>query len=177
VQGRLPVLRLVKYCDDGQNCLYSHSINLNKPQTKLNSGRQDSPTYHPQPRTKRCISFNASTTQEMNFLDAQKQLAEIVKSASAKVNAYYWRLSGDHPNSLCKFLGLEEEELKVILRLCHIYKANSNDAVSKNNFESLMTMCERGPTFDWGKYNVGSNNSSRLVEVVGNRFARRTSMM
>ena len=96
--------------------------------------------------------------QEMNFLEAQKELAEIIKSASAKVNAYYWRLSGDHPNSLCKFLGLEEEELKVILRLCNIYKANSNDAVSKNNFESLMTMRERGPTFDWGKYNVGSKN-------------------
>ena len=76
----------------------------------------------------------------MNFTSAQ-QLAESVKSISAKVNFYFWRLSGDEPNSLCKLLGMEEEQLKVVLRLCKIYIGDA-DNFSKNNFEVLMGMCE-----------------------------------
>jgi hypothetical protein len=51
------------------------------------------------------------------------------------VNAYYWRLSGEAPNSLCKFLGVEEEELKTILQLCKVYNVDSIDNFSRNNFE------------------------------------------
>ena len=77
----------------------------------------------------------------MNFSIAQQQLAESVKSISAKVNFYFWRLSGDEPNSLCKLLGMEEEQLKVVLRLCKIY-TGAADNFCKNNFEVLMGMCE-----------------------------------
>lgn len=74
----------------------------------------------------------------MNFLEAQQELAESIKSASSKVETYFWRLSGDAPNSLCKFLGMGEEELKVILRLCRIY-TGEKDNFSKNNFEMTMS--------------------------------------
>jgi hypothetical protein len=76
----------------------------------------------------------------MNFLDAQKEFAESIKMAGSKVKSYFWRLSGDEPNSLCRFLGMEEKELKSILRLCKIY-TGEKDNFSKNNFELLMSQC------------------------------------
>jgi hypothetical protein len=76
----------------------------------------------------------------MNYLDAQKKLAETIAAAGSKVNPYFWRLSGDAPNSLCRFLGIEEEELKLVLRLCKIY-TGEKDNFSKNNFELLMSQC------------------------------------
>jgi hypothetical protein len=84
----------------------------------------------------------------MNFLDAQKELAEAISSAGGRVNVYFWRLSGDAPNSLCRFLGMEEEELKVVLRLCKIY--NEKENFSKNNFELLMSQCG----CDWTTFRV-----------------------
>jgi hypothetical protein len=68
------------------------------------------------------------------------------------VDAYLWRLSGDAPNSLCKFLGLEEEELKIILRFLRVYNADNNNFFSKNNFDILMLMCT--PHLDWVSYRL-----------------------
>ena len=73
----------------------------------------------------------------MNHLEAQQKLAKTIQSAASKVNGYFWRLSGDEPNSLCKFLCMEEEELKKILRLCQIY-IGDKDKFHIKNFESLM---------------------------------------
>jgi hypothetical protein len=77
----------------------------------------------------------------MNFRVAQEQLALQMKTVSSKVNFYSWRLSGDEPNSLCRLLGMEEEELKVVLRLCKVY-IGETDNFSKNNFEQVMGLCE-----------------------------------
>ena len=76
----------------------------------------------------------------MNYLEAQIQLADSIKTALTKVNSYFWRLSRDAPNSLCRFLCMEEEELKVILRLCKII-IGDKDNFSKNNFEMLAGRC------------------------------------
>jgi hypothetical protein len=54
------------------------------------------------------------------------------------------------PNSLCKFLGVEEEELKTNLRLCKDNNVDSNDNFSRNNFEMLMMVCK--PHVDWVPY-------------------------
>jgi hypothetical protein len=51
----------------------------------------------------------------MNLHEAQEEFVSFIKSLGSNVDAYLWRLFGDAPNSLCKFLGLEEEELKIIL--------------------------------------------------------------
>jgi hypothetical protein len=72
---------------------------------------------------------------------AQEQLALQMKTVSSKVSHYFWRLSGDEPNSLCRLLGMEEEELKVVLRLCKVYIGDT-DNFSKNNFEQVMALCE-----------------------------------
>jgi hypothetical protein len=80
----------------------------------------------------------------MNFLEAQHELAESIKNAAVKVNPYFWQLPGDEPNSLCRFLGIGEEELKKSLRLCKIYNGEK-DNFSKNNFE--VTMAKAG--CDW----------------------------
>jgi hypothetical protein len=60
-----------------------------------------------------------------------------------------WRLTGDEPNSLCWFLGIAEEELKVVLRLSKIYTGDQ-DNFSKNKFELLVTQCET----DWTIYRI-----------------------
>jgi hypothetical protein len=57
----------------------------------------------------------------MNYLQAQSEFAETVKNTSAKGTAYFWKLSGDDANSLCRFLNMSEEALKDVLRLCKIY--------------------------------------------------------
>jgi hypothetical protein len=77
----------------------------------------------------------------MNYRVAQQELAASIMSVSAKVNFYFWRLSGDEPNSLCKLLGMEEEKLKSVLRVCKIYIGDL-DNFSKNNFESVMGICK-----------------------------------
>ena len=82
----------------------------------------------------------------MNFLEAQKELADTIKSASHRVKSYFWQLSGDGPNSLCIILGMELDELKIVLRLCKVY-SGQNDNFLKNNFELLMSLCE----CDWTK--------------------------
>jgi hypothetical protein len=81
----------------------------------------------------------------MNFLEAQQELAESIKTAAAKVKPYFWQLSGDEPNSLCRFLGVAEEELKKSLRLCKIYIGEKDNFSKNNNFE--MTMAKSG--CDW----------------------------
>jgi hypothetical protein len=53
---------------------------------------------------------------------------------------FFWQLSGDAPNSLCRFLGMTEDELKIVLRLCKIY-IGEQDNFSKNNFELTMSHC------------------------------------
>ena len=87
----------------------------------------------------------------MNFLEAQKDLATSITSAARNMNSYFWRLSGDEPNSLCKFLCMPEEDLKVILRLCKIY-TGARDNVSKKNFEALMTLLDN----DFTRYQMKS---------------------
>jgi hypothetical protein len=77
----------------------------------------------------------------MNYLDAQKDLSSTIMTAAEKVKAYFWRLSGDEGNSLCRFLGMEEEELKVVLRLCKIYNGD-NDNFSKKKFEEFLSHCD-----------------------------------
>jgi hypothetical protein len=54
-------------------------------------------------------------------MEVQRDLASFIKKRSTLVKASFWRLSGDETNSLCRFLGITEEELKVILRLSKIY--------------------------------------------------------
>jgi hypothetical protein len=95
----------------------------------------------------------------MNFLEAQDQLAESIKTAATKVKSYFWRLSGSDANSLCKFLGMEEEELVVVLRLCKVY-IGEKDNFSKNNFETLMAKsCCDYTTF---KYN---GRQERFIKI------------
>jgi hypothetical protein len=85
----------------------------------------------------------------MNFMEAQQELAEYIKAMAASVKAYFWTLQGDGPNSLSRFLGIEEEDLKVVLRLCKIY-VGDKDKFSKNNCELLVTQCET----DWTTYRL-----------------------
>jgi hypothetical protein len=80
-------------------------------------------------------------TFAMNYRVAQEEFARSLLAASSKVNFYFWRLSGDEPNSLCRFLGMEEEELKVVLRVCKIYIGEA-DNISKNNFEMVMGLSQ-----------------------------------
>jgi hypothetical protein len=99
----------------------------------------------------------------MNYLNAQKELVEAIVTASGKVDTYFWRLSGDQPNSLCRFLGMDEEELKVVLRLCKIYNGE-RDNFSKNNFDLLMSQCG----YDWTTYRLNQKveRFSRIGDVV-----------
>ena len=66
-----------------------------------------------------------------------EELATTINSVASNLNCYFWRLSGDAPNSVCKFLGVEEAQLKVVIRLCKIY-TGKKDNFSKKNFENFM---------------------------------------
>lgn len=99
----------------------------------------------------------------MNLHEAQQEFVSFHQSVGNNVNAYLlWRLSGDAPNSLCKVLGLKEEELKIILRFLRVYKADNNDSFSKNNFAILMLMCT--PDLDWVQYRLNLK-PERLIKI------------
>ena len=74
-----------------------------------------------------------------------EELATTINSVASNLNCYFWRLSGDAPNSVCKFLGVEEAQLKVVLRLCKIY-TGKKDNFSKKNFENFMLNDDVIPT-------------------------------
>jgi hypothetical protein len=98
----------------------------------------------------------------MNFRVAQEQLASQLTTVSSKVNCYFWRLSGDEPNRLCRLLlGMEEEELKVVLCLCKVY-VGEPDNISKNNFELVMGLCG----CDFTTYRINSR-VERFILLVG----------
>jgi hypothetical protein len=95
----------------------------------------------------------------MSHMAAQQHVASFIKSTSAAVKPYFWRLSGDAPNSLCRFLGVDEEELKSVLRLCKVYKGEK-DNFSKNNFELLVLQCET----DWTTYRL-NGKAERFIRL------------
>jgi len=92
-------------------------------------------------------------------MEAQQTLATSIKSVASNVNSYFWRLSGDEPNSLCKLLSIQEEELKVILRLCEIYRGK-NDNFNKNKFEEFVNMLSSG---GWTKVKIKKSNEHFIL--------------
>jgi hypothetical protein len=84
----------------------------------------------------------------MTFVMAQEQLALTIKAAGRNVYPYFWRLSGDEPNSLCRFLSLDEEGMKGVLRQCRIY-SGVNDNFKKKEFENFMSKYSIG---EWTTY-------------------------
>ena len=116
--------------DDDENSGSSHSTKLEAFWTP----RQGSVHLVIPNQTARGNSASLWFQQEiMHYMEAQKDLATSIKSIGSKVNSYFWRLSGDEPNSLCKLLSMQEEELKVILHLCQIY-FGQNNKFNKNTF-------------------------------------------
>jgi hypothetical protein len=78
---------------------------------------------------------------------------------SNKVDCYFWRLTGKEPNSLCIFLGIEEETLKSLLRACKVY-IGDNDHVSKKNFELLMDQSG----LDWTVFQRKGMGGDRFIK-------------
>jgi hypothetical protein len=107
----------------------------------------------------------------MNHLQVQQELAECLKITASTVKAYFGRLSGDEPNSLCKFLGIEEEELKALLRLCKIY-TGERDNFSKNNFELLVRRCNG----DWTTFKLKGQHERFIKLGNGNDVVLPKSM-
>jgi hypothetical protein len=120
---------------------------------------QESPSHHPEGVCKREFRQLWSTRNAMKYRVAQEQLALQMKTVSSKVNYYFWRLSGDEPNSLCRLLGMEEEELKVVLRVYKVYIGDT-DNFSKNNFEHVMALSE----CDYTTYRI-NNRVERFIRV------------
>ena len=97
----------------------------------------------------------------MNFLKAQTTLEESIKLASCKVKTYLWQLSGDQPNSFCRFFDIGEEDLTVVFRLCKIY-IGEKDNFSKNNFELTMSQCG----CDWPTYRLRGKLEDSLGQAM-----------
>ena len=93
-------------------------------------------------------------------MEAQKNLATSIKSVASNVNSYFWRLSGDKPNSLCKLLSIQEEELKAIPRLCEIYRGK-NDNFNKNKFEEFVNMLSSSG--GWTKVKIKKSNEHFIL--------------
>lgn len=95
----------------------------------------------------------------MYYPEAQNEFAEFLKECAARVDSYFWKLSGKDANSLCRFLCMEEQDLMAILRLCRVFYG-AKDHFSKNNFELLMTRCG----FDWTTFKV-DGKAERFVKI------------
>lgn len=67
---------------------------------------------------------------------AQEKFAKTLTQESEKVASCFWKLSGDDPNSLSRFLGLTWSELREILVLCAVCK-HSTWFMDRNNLATL----------------------------------------
>jgi hypothetical protein len=84
--------------------------------------------------------LEVSIAETMNYQQAQQDLADLIVAVDRKVLVYFWHLTGNHPNSLCRLLGISWEELQLLLCSCCVFYGDKNN-VSKDNFELLMTRC------------------------------------
>jgi hypothetical protein len=82
----------------------------------------------------------------MDFVSARRELSMVIRSLAVGMNRCFWKLSGDDPNSLCRFLCIEEDQLRQVLRLCGVFTdtAKTKDRLSKNNFDLLMAEISSG---------------------------------
>jgi hypothetical protein len=74
---------------------------------------------------------------KMNYLEALQELVTSIKTAASKSSPYFWKLTGDEENSLGKFLGMSDNELRVILRLCKIYTVQRKRQFFEEQFRDV----------------------------------------
>lgn len=78
----------------------------------------------------------------MDFYEALKGVAELLKQVSSQTaEAYYWLITGDEPNSLCRLLGITEEEMNTVFVACRIF-APDTSKFSANYFQMLTSLAE-----------------------------------
>jgi len=74
---------------------------------------------------------------EMTHVAAQDQLASLIIKLSSCTVLHWWKLLGDEPNSLCKFLDMPYSDMRLVLRKCHILYGEG-DKFRTSEYEKLM---------------------------------------
>jgi len=73
----------------------------------------------------------------LNEVTAQEDLAVLINRLSVAAVSHWWKLIGDEPNCLCRFLDMPWEDLRSILRKCRVLYGE-NDSFRTIKFEELM---------------------------------------
>ena len=78
------------------------------------------------------------------------KLSEILAQISETVQPYWWRLVGNHPESLCRLIQVSESEMMTILRAAEVI-SGKGDMIKMQKFEVLASLLE-SKNFDWSVY-------------------------
>jgi len=73
----------------------------------------------------------------LNEVTAQQHLVLLVNRLAATTTACWWKLLGEEPNSVCKFLDTSWEDMRLILRTCGVLHGPT-DSFKTKKFEDLM---------------------------------------
>ena len=76
--------------------------------------------------------------EEMDHVMTQQLVADLVNKLASTTVCYWWKLLGDEPNSLCRFLDIPWKEMRLILRKCRVLYGAS-DSFKTVEYEKLMT--------------------------------------
>jgi len=74
---------------------------------------------------------------EINHVKAQELLAELVNKLGSTTVCYWWKLLGNDHNSLCRFLDVPYDQMRLTLRKCRILYGEG-DSFRTSEYESLM---------------------------------------
>ena len=74
----------------------------------------------------------------LTHVEAQQALAGLINKLGATAACYWWTLLGDEPNSLCHFLDMSCNDVRLTLRKCRVL-CGAADSFRTSEFENLIS--------------------------------------
>jgi hypothetical protein len=98
---------------------------------------------------------------------ARENLARILNEISPRVTSYCWKLGGDDHDSLSRFMGVDEDDMVKVLRLCEIY-GSSDTNVRMGKFEAFAYFLDRA-CCEWTTYRAAGTRKAIPFIRIGSR--------
>ena len=103
----------------------------------------------------------------------RKKLSDILLEISQTVLPYWWRLIGDHPESLCNLLLLSESDMNTILRGAEVFSAKGY-MIKMQKFE-LLSELMKSENFDWSVYRAPNRKKQvPYLRIGSNKLANHS---
>jgi len=113
-----------------------------------------------EPHVARTTVSGGANQEIVSHADAIKLFARVLESYHQKLTSYWWRLSGNDANSLCRLLGVDADAVVNIYRKCNVL-VGPQDKFRLKNFEMLIEFCG----LDWSKFRPVRGELERFIKI------------